>query len=82
MKNSTQSTGSSKRRVRSQQTETIERNGKIVATIRRRRREVEFELGPEIKDIHGVFLRIKHLLMEAAEQYVDAKVNDQANDDL
>jgi hypothetical protein len=77
MKNSTKSTGGSKRRVRSEQIETIQRNGKIVATIRKRPGEVEFELAPEIRDIHGVFVRVKYVLMEAAEQFVDAELDNE-----
>jgi hypothetical protein len=81
MKNSTKSTGGSKRHVGSEQIETIQHNGKILATIRKRPGEVEFELSPEIRDVNAVFVRVKNILMEAAEQYLDAELDDECNKD-
>jgi len=81
MKYSTKSKGSSKRRARSEQTETIQRNGKIMATIRMRPGEMDFQLGPEMRDIPGVHRRFKYGLMEAVEQFLDLELDDESSDD-
>jgi hypothetical protein len=82
MKNSTPSTRRTKRRARSQEADIeIQRNGKIVAIIRKRPGEVEVELAPEIRDIPGVPARFRYCLMEAAEQFIDAELDDESNGD-
>jgi len=65
--NSTKSTTSSRRRVRSEQIHVVQLNGKILATIRiRRPGEIEIELTPEVRDVAAVCDRIKYRLLEAA----------------
>jgi len=77
MKNSTPSMRRIKRRARSHEADIqIQRNGKIVGTIRKRPGEVEVELAPEIRDIPGAPARFRHFLMEAAEQFIDAELED------
>jgi hypothetical protein len=82
MKNSTPSTRRTKRRARPQEADIeIQRNGKIVAIIRRRPGEVEVELAPEIRDIPGVPARFRYCLMEAAEQFIDAELQGECSAD-
>jgi hypothetical protein len=65
--NSNKSTTSSGRRVRSEQIHVIQRNGRTLATIRNRGRgEIQIELSPEIRDVAGVYAKIKYRLQEAA----------------
>jgi hypothetical protein len=82
MKNSTPSTLRNRRCARSEETETIERSGKTVVTIRKRRGEVEFELASEIREIPGMNARFKYSLMQAAAQFVEAEFDGESSDDL
>ncbi len=82
MKGSTPSTRRPKRRARSREADIeIQRNGKIVAITRKRSGEVEVELAPEIREIPGVLARFRYSLMEAAEQFIDAELDDELNGD-
>jgi len=82
MKTATSSTRKTKPRARSQEADIeIQRNGKIVGIIRARPGEVEIELAPEIRNIPGVPARLRYFLMEAAERFIDAELDDESNGD-
>jgi hypothetical protein len=71
-----------KPRARSQEADIeIQRNGKIVGIIRKRPGEVQVELAPEIRDIPGVPARFRYWLMEAAERFIDAELDEKSNGD-
>lgn len=82
MKTSTPSMRKTKPRARSQEADIeIQRNGKIVGIIRKRPGEVQVELAPEIRDIPGVPARFRYWLMEAAERFIDAELDEKSNGD-
>jgi hypothetical protein len=82
MKTATSSTQKTKPRARSQEADIeIQRNGKIVGIIRKRPGEVQVELAPEIRDIPGVPARFRYWLMEAAERFIDAELDEKSNGD-
>jgi hypothetical protein len=80
MSDSTPSTRRTKRRARSQEADIeIQRNGKIVAIIRKRPGEVEVELAPEIRAIPGLPARFRYCLMEAVEKFIDAEPHEECS---
>jgi hypothetical protein len=82
MKNQTKTTPGKKRRARSDAQEVVIRhNGKIMATMRMRGDDIEFELEPSIRERPGLAVEFVDRMIEAVEQFVDAELNEEAGSD-